>query len=349
LPQGDVGELLGVSRGVQAHVLPGVEALELGNRKDYKRQHKERGLLGLLRRLPKLRRFSAGLQLTTQQIAEPVEAIGRGVLGAKLRVLELPQLAKQPFERLLDHLRAGRLPHLKHLQVPPSSRGSSHTLAWALESRRKLGLPPLTRVIGTSGVDPWRLPGIWACCPADQVEYLEAQGPYMMKDFVKHLQKNAPFPSLGTLLLEGQSCTRNQQLPPQQLAADDPLVGIVQTLAQGGAPGLREIRIQSWQPPLGPLRPLGEVIGQGGAPRLSSLSLLCDEERSLTSADLRAIVDGLEAQPLPLKRLVLHLKDPSGEDVQHMAAALARGGGGWEQLEELELTGFGHFHTPEEP
>lgn len=73
---------------------------------------------------------------------------------------------------MCEQFKAGRLPHLRELAIY-SSEGDS-AFADALEARRELGLPPITRLRGFDWLSAAFFRRIWPCCPPEKVERLVA-------------------------------------------------------------------------------------------------------------------------------------------------------------------------------
>jgi hypothetical protein len=227
-------------------------------------------------------------------------------------------------------LREGLLPCLAELRLT-SYRKDDHIglfLAEALEARRDLGLPPLTRVEGIRRCDPDDLRRIWACCPPDKVTYLEAMYGPALEALGEYLLAHPSFPALRSLELAAE----DEWDSPE---AGVEMTGVLQALGQGHAPGLKLLVLMGWQAEMGSVAPLGHAIREGKLPYLSYFYVLWCQ---LRSEDFRAIVDGLRAGPVQLQcsELSPYHRSPMGGDVPYLADALAAGGG-LGQLEELRI------------
>ena len=147
---------------------------------------------------------------------EVVDAFGMGA-GSRLRTLELEEpvgsaAGNHPSDidqqrvggaiaSLGSLLAAGGLPCLRQLEVGCLARAEANALLEALEARKRMGLPPLTRVQGVAELDPEGLRRIWACYPQNEVTHLEAEGGLELIELRKFLLAHDDFSALSSLAL----------------------------------------------------------------------------------------------------------------------------------------------------
>jgi len=111
--------------------------------------------------------------------------------------------------------------------------------------------------------------------------------------------------------------------------------GVFQALAQGHAPMLETLQLKGWTPETVPLQSLGLALTQGKLPRLANIDM---GGCKFGSADLQALVDGLQATPKE-QLSILHIYDlkVSETDWEYLGRAIEAKGSGLAGLEELVL------------
>jgi hypothetical protein len=176
---GDGAQLLQLSKDIRSTVLPAIQTLRVPRRHD----PTFGPLLRLLQQLHNVQHLAIDIDMDDESKESEegqerlVQAFGDGPLGGQLRSLRLPYLETSARHDLIDKLEAGRLPLLTEIELLFAS--GTEWLTRALEARRDLGLPPLTRlpeVLECDMIEEDCLHRLWACCPSHLVAHLEANG-----------------------------------------------------------------------------------------------------------------------------------------------------------------------------
>lgn len=185
----------------------------------------------------------------------------------------------------------------------------------------------MTRLVGVSELQPDLLRRIWACCPPDQVTYLEAAGVENVTALGEYLLAHPNFSSLRSLRLSGTGARGSTSTTSR------PMNEMWRALELGHAPGLHEMGLDFWDGAGGGwVGLLASVIGQGKLPELSSLDFY-----NCYSGDdsFRALVDGLQmAAGLRLRQLHLGGCSLSDDEMKYLTGAI-KAGGGLTHLEEF--------------
>lgn len=244
LHQSDAGALLPVSRAFHDATAAGMRTLHLHEWPEPPRDEDAQ-------------RTGELQELVLTSVADGLlDAIGDGSVGGGLQRVNFGHVDMVIWPGLVAHLRAGRLPNLSELALGHArSTRAPHfddliELVGALEARREMGLPPITRIerFGTStalfGADV--LQRIWACCPPDKATYFEVTSEEQLAALGDHLL-SAHFPALRKLVLAGDRHPKHwfhmfaggteaevQQRHPLVNAA-----GILEALDQGRAPAVK--------------------------------------------------------------------------------------------------------------
>ena len=187
LPGWDKESLRQVNKDVRKDVLSGIHEIKIRHRIDCSARDTQ-ALIRLLQQTPTLTKLRLHSDSLTGTEVERllVEAIGSGLVGDTLTHLQVPTLHNALLPELMIHLKCGRLPKLKQLEVPPlegdDARPLGAALAHALETRKEINdakggrLVSPTDIDGIWGLDVEYLRRIWACCEAKEVANLEAKG-----------------------------------------------------------------------------------------------------------------------------------------------------------------------------
>lgn len=285
LEQVDVAALLPLSQGARREVLVGLDALEFVARVESEANNENRGqaLVRLLQQAPNLQRLRLAADPEHLKMAEPVRlvraALADGSVGGKLRSLAMPPMEIPGQLAVLSALQAGRLPHLRELDLPPTNpwaigrvdQRKSKAVVEALEARRDQGLPPLTRLGATTfAVDAANLRRVWACCPPEAVTHLVVCDEVQMQALGEYMHEHAAggFPALRALRLHGQ-----MSMDKANISAPVDMTGPLAALGRGLAPALEELELYVWTHEAKLLAPLAEVIEAGQLPKLRALTL----------------------------------------------------------------------------
>jgi hypothetical protein len=240
-----VGSLLQLSKEMYEAVGPTIHTLELAS--GWVRD--AAALVRLLRHAPNLQRLVVEDSVGDEEVRLLMQALGDGSVGSQLRSLSLPYMSDNAaFSALMNPFEAGGLPHLTDLMVTlPARQGP--TLGDALEARRALGLPPITRFMGGEDLGADSLRRIWTCCPPDTImelstwraSHVAALGDYVMQ------HPNSSFSALRSLELsawvEGQEKT-------EALVVAVPT--IPQAIEQGRFAIVQEMKLDAWNEQLSP-------------------------------------------------------------------------------------------------
>lgn len=374
LCQDDQGTLLQLGREVGQLFAPTITKLEVPEAQLPESVYKSEALLRLLKKLPNLRELDLDLQDPNQHEEVGLlllAALEDGSVGTQLRSLCLGCYSTEAVRGLFALLRAGLLPLLAELElialgdydsgddeegysVEHLSSISAADLkplglafAEALEARRELGLPPLTRLEGIGNFKVSVLRRVWACCPVDRVEFMDAEGGPRLAALDQRLHGQSVFSALKALELGGSESGEEdddddeEEEDGQEEEEDDDaplkLAEVIETLAQGQTPLLEEVSIGSWDPDMGDMTPLAQAIGQGRFPALASLDM---EEVELDEGGFQAFVEGLQAYGGVQQLFLAWVNVLDEEEVAAFANALKdTEKKGFAQLKEIGLIG----------
>lgn len=312
-----------MSKEVDQAIPPAIQSLVLPA--SYGRIKGGRSLLRLLRRATQLRRLDAtgvtDWDGRWRRETKVLAAVCDASVGNQLQSLSI----KDPPRKVIDYLKAGGLPCLTEPNLERFDWGLGGALVKALEARRALGLPPLTRLTGLKLFDESWLGRAWACCPPHAVTHLEAIGAdrCLLKALSDYMLQQ-PMPTLRSLEL------RFYGDEAAAASADD------WRARQGHAPALETLKVFYNSETLAQL---GQLLGEGKLPRLSSLKLT-DLNRQTGFESFGAFMYGLE-QHKGLRRLSLELTaqytEIIGPYLNRIASAIKSESGGLALMEELHL------------
>lgn len=292
--------------GVRSRLLSSMHTVTLAADADYVKRDPA-ALVRLLRGTSELRRLSLlSNNYKGADGAQLVQAIGKGLVGERLRCLELPHLNGLYLDDLVKHLQNGQLPFLRELRLPKAASALRTTKQWgkviatmlakrkqrrileAAERRVRGEAPegggerwlPLARIEGIASLEPdaAALRRIWRQCQASAVTHLEAFGEGQVFALGVYLQRHH-FGALRSLSRGGVRDRRDR--------GQVTIAGMKAALAQGHAPALEELTLHNWTPEMAGVAPLVQAM-----PQLVSVTL---SECKFASADFWAQVDGLGA------------------------------------------------------
>jgi hypothetical protein len=303
LNKADMCSQLELSKEIRTSALASIKTLHIIGSDDLTRC--DQALVQLLKNAINLEELNVqrGIITWTQGTAI-VDVLTKGLVGHRLRVLQLPWASECQTMKFFRSLGQGLLPRLTSLdlgniswQNPSPDHCISAEIVQAMEARRDRELPPLTEIRGTTIIYAPHYDRILACCPVEALVHLEALTQSHLQVIQNHLGKHSNFLSLRSLIVSGDGI----QLYNLSTTHATSLVGETLRLLVVREPAaLETLEIHRCAPVSGTLAHVGGGLGRNAFTRLARLTF---SHCNIHDNDFHALAEGLLATSIRLECL----------------------------------------------